>query len=273
MPNIPPRHQDASDRIERRREVAVAEQRLQDPVGCENHREGTGAGTATRGCRRGSRSRRTVDCASRRTGRSARCPAGQPRAQPGEHPVRTIDPDQIDAGSRQRERDAAGAAAELEHAAVRRRRQSAARTARRGGRASARSPSRRTARTRPIPATLHGTPRTERAAAAMACCGHGVMLSHSQGRLSAAQALQRSAFSAAVLSCRPHPVAATIRTMNRRATCAGAAAGRAAPLPGDSAAGSVGRMERAVPRRSGAPDSGAGARATTRDCRSTTRRV
>ena len=32
-------HQDATDRIERRREIAVAEQRLQDPVGCQHHRE------------------------------------------------------------------------------------------------------------------------------------------------------------------------------------------------------------------------------------------
>ena len=138
------RGQDASDRTSVAARSRSREQRLQDPVGRQHHREGAGARTAARECRRG----RAEAWPIRAPGRRRRATAARGAA---EHRRRAIDADQIDARPGQRQRDPARAASELEHRPARPARR-AARTARRGGRASARSPSRRTARTRPIPA-------------------------------------------------------------------------------------------------------------------------
>ena len=80
--------------------------------------------------------------------------AAHAAARPRQHLGRPIDADDADAFAGERHGDAAGAAAELEHRSARPPPSSAARTARRAGPACARSPSRRTARSRPSRASL-----------------------------------------------------------------------------------------------------------------------
>ena len=145
------RREHARDRRERRRQVASAGAAT---AGCRTAR------SPSRTTRRPKRQRADVAADETRTRiGDLRCVRDwrAARRRAFEHRRRAIDADEIDAGARERQRDAAGAAAELEHAARRLRRDRAARTARRGARASARSPSRRTARTRPSLASLRAS--------------------------------------------------------------------------------------------------------------------
>ena len=136
---------------------------------CRASRSDRAAGSATAGCRTGAITianeprleRQRADVAADETETRGR--VGElatwsiRRARALEHRRRPIDADELDAGARQRQRDATGSASELQHAARGPATSAAARTARRGARASARSPSRRTARSRPSLASLHAS--------------------------------------------------------------------------------------------------------------------
>ena len=100
------RTQDARDRLKRRLQVAVAEQRLQDAVRREH------------GGERARRERQRANVAAHEAQ-----PIGQPRAAAArggarQHGRGAVDAGEGDAGPRERQGDAAGAAPQLEHAAA-----------------------------------------------------------------------------------------------------------------------------------------------------------
>ena len=114
-------------------------QRLQDAVRREHHREAPAPERQRADVGRGP-SGIACETFERRATRLARAASiGSDRSTPT----------RLTPAARERNRDAAGAAAELEHRPAAPRRPRGARRRRRAGRASARSPSRRTARTRP----------------------------------------------------------------------------------------------------------------------------
>ena len=125
-------------------EVAVAEQRLQDAVRRHHHREARGLRTAARGCRRA----RSAGAAS--AGARPRAPRAVEHRLPSDRCRRCATPARASGNDTRPVPQPSSRTGPSARAAT------PARTARRAGRACARSPSRRTARTRPSPRTVSG---------------------------------------------------------------------------------------------------------------------